>query len=215
MIGFPQFIASAERLTATRSVPDATNSEATIQTPCALSKTTEGSLAARYVPPAETVRPGRKPFVQLVPPFVEVAKPMSEAPPLNLRPTWKAVTIVEPDANMPGSTSVACWLSELVKMSALNRVSENCGGGGGWVGCEGVLWPPPHPVIQSRANTASAVGKHVFEMPLLRAAIIFANLTHEIVITRAPAVGARNLLFDVTLALSSILYRVVLPVNAL
>ena len=60
--------------------------------------------------------------------------------------------MVEPEAKMPGSTSVACWLSELVKVSVLNRVSANCccGGGDG----EGVLWPPPQ-ASQSSARIAS------------------------------------------------------------
>ncbi len=148
MIGAPQFIASAERLTPTRSVAEAINREATIHTPCAWSKTTEGSLAATYVPPTATVRPGRKPFVQLAPPLVEVAKPMSDPPPLNLRPAWKAVMIVEPEANMPGSTSVACWLSELVKGSVLKRVIANCCGGGGGEGSEGVTLRRRHRIRQ-------------------------------------------------------------------
>jgi hypothetical protein len=33
---------------------------------------------------------------------------MSVAPPLKTRPTWKAVTMVEPHAKVSGSTSVAC-----------------------------------------------------------------------------------------------------------
>ena len=89
------------------------------------------------------MRPGSRPLVQLVPPFVEVAKPISEAPPLYRRPTWKAVTMVEPEAKMPGSTSVACWLSELVKVSVLNRVSAICGGVGEVGTAQACCWPPP------------------------------------------------------------------------
>jgi hypothetical protein len=92
-------------------------------------------------------------LVQLVPAFVEVAKPMSDAPPLNRRPIWRAVTIVEPEAKMPGSTSVACWLSEFVKVSVLNRAGKARGGS------EGVLWPPPHPNIENRASTTSVKAK--------------------------------------------------------
>src|SRR5260370_41879862 len=69
---------------------------------------------------AKGVVPGRKPLVKLLPPLVEVAKPMSEAPPLKKRPTWKAETIVEPKAKVSGSTSVRCWLVLLVNRSLLS-----------------------------------------------------------------------------------------------
>jgi hypothetical protein len=46
--------------------------------------------------------------------LVEVAKPMAEPPPSKNRPTWKALTIVEPKAKVSGSTSVRCWLVGLV-----------------------------------------------------------------------------------------------------
>src|SRR5260370_28183337 len=68
---------------------------------------------------AKGVVPGRKPLVKLLPPLVEVAKPMSEAPPLKKRPTWKAETIVEPKAKESSSTSVRCWLVLLVNGSLL------------------------------------------------------------------------------------------------
>src|ERR1700704_3242668 len=74
--------------------------------------------------------PGRNPLVQVVPPSVEVAKPMSAPPPVKMRPTWNALTIVEPNANVSGSTSVACWLVALVKVSVLNLVSGISAGGG-------------------------------------------------------------------------------------
>src|SRR6476646_5677534 len=46
------------------------------------------------------------------------------APPSNMRPTWNAETIVEPNENVSGSTSVLCWLIALVYGSELicNRV---------------------------------------------------------------------------------------------
>src|SRR6266700_7416300 len=91
------------------------------QTLCLASKATEASLARRYGPGGVelTVVPGRKPAVQLFPPLVDVAKPMFEAPPLKKRPTWKAETMVLPEAKVSGSTSVACWLVVLVYGSLL------------------------------------------------------------------------------------------------
>src|SRR5712692_6129187 len=69
---------------------------------------------------AKGVVPGRKPLVKLLPPLVDVAKPMSEAPPLKNLPTWKAETRVEPEAKVSGSTSVRCWLVLLVNGSLLS-----------------------------------------------------------------------------------------------
>src|SRR6266705_6733141 len=68
---------------------------------------------------AKTVLDGRKPLVKLFPPLVDVANPMLEAPPLKKRPTWNAETIVEPNENVSGSTSVLCWLVVLVYGSEL------------------------------------------------------------------------------------------------
>lgn len=65
------------------------------------------------------VVPGRKPFLKLFPPLVEVANPMSEEPPLKKRPTFQVETKVEPEAKVSGSTSVACWLVLLVNGSLL------------------------------------------------------------------------------------------------
>ena len=73
--------------------------------------------------------PGRNPLLHVVPPSDEVAKPTSAPPPLKMRPTWNALTIVEPKANVSGSTSVACWLLPLVKVSVLNLVRGISGGG--------------------------------------------------------------------------------------
>src|SRR6266566_1365317 len=66
------------------------------------------------------VVPGRKPGLKLLPPSVDVAKPMLEPPPSKKRPTWKAETKVEPEDKVSGSTSVACWLVGLVYGSLLN-----------------------------------------------------------------------------------------------
>ena len=73
---------------------------ATSHTLCFGSKATEGSLMRAHGPAgvAKTVVPGRNPFVQVAPLFVEVAYPMFEAPPLLNRPVWKTDMIVEPDA---------------------------------------------------------------------------------------------------------------------
>src|SRR5437899_12933011 len=72
---------------------------------------------------AKTVLEGRNPDVQDLPPLVEVAKPMFEAPPSKNRPTWNAETIVDPEANVSGSTSVLCWLDVFVYGSLLNSSS--------------------------------------------------------------------------------------------
>src|SRR6202007_885706 len=65
-------------------------------------------------------KPGRNPDVrQLAPPLVDIANPMSVAPPLKKRPTWNADTTVEPLENVSGSTSVACWLVVLANGSLL------------------------------------------------------------------------------------------------
>src|SRR2546422_8043921 len=69
---------------------------------------------------AKTVLAGRKPDVHFLPPLVEVAKPMFEAPPLKNRPTWNAETIVDPEAKVSGSTSVLCWLVAFEYGSVLN-----------------------------------------------------------------------------------------------
>src|SRR5256885_12276677 len=57
------------------------------------------------------------PLVHDVPLFVDVAQPMSDAPPSKKRPNCPAETIVEPNEYESGSTIVLCWLVELVKGS--------------------------------------------------------------------------------------------------
>src|SRR5216684_3096428 len=96
------------------------------------------------------VIPGSKPLVQVAPPSVEVAKPTSAPPPLKIRPTWKALTIVEPKANESGSTSVACWLLVLVNISVLNFVSGTCDGGGGGVVVSMKCCPEPQARVNGR-----------------------------------------------------------------
>src|SRR6266508_5698706 len=73
--------------------------------------------------------PGRNPSLQRLPPSLEVAKPMLLAPPLKKRPTWKADTIVLPNANVSGSTSVLWTLSGLVYGSVLilTRLAADAG----------------------------------------------------------------------------------------
>src|SRR5438132_14321075 len=92
------------------------------QFPCFGSNATDGALARPQSPggAAKTVVPGRKPLVQVAPPSCEVANPMFDAPPLKTPPTWKTDTIVEPKANVSGSTSVRCWLVLLVYGSVLS-----------------------------------------------------------------------------------------------
>jgi hypothetical protein len=53
---------------------------------------------------------------------------MSDAPPLKMRPTWNALTIVEPEEKALASTSVACWLPGLVKVPVLRGVRAMGGG---------------------------------------------------------------------------------------
>src|SRR5580700_1200612 len=90
------------------------------------------------------VMPGRGPLIHWPPAFVDVAKPMSDAPPLKIRPTWNALTIVEPEEKALASTSVACWLRGVVRVSVLRGVSAMGGGVVVCCGCE--LDPPPQAV---------------------------------------------------------------------
>src|SRR2546423_3635350 len=92
------------------------------------------------------VIPGREPWIQLVPPSTEVAKPMSEEPPPNTRPTWNADTIVEPELNVSGSTSVRCWACASVNGSVLTEVS-------------GTFAYAAPPVNNSTAHTAAGMAR--------------------------------------------------------
>ena len=55
------------------------------------------------------VIPGSIPLVHELPLFVDVAKPMSFAPPSKKTATWATATIVEPAEYVSGSTTVLCW----------------------------------------------------------------------------------------------------------
>src|SRR3954470_12304906 len=55
--------------------------------------------------------PGSRPLVQFAPLSVEIAYPIAHAPPSEIRPTWKAETIVAPFAKVSGSTSVLWFVS--------------------------------------------------------------------------------------------------------
>ena len=54
------------------------------------------------------VRPGSGPDVNVAPPSVDVANPVPEAPPSKNRPICEVTTRVDPNANVSGSTAVAC-----------------------------------------------------------------------------------------------------------
>src|SRR5919204_4783970 len=114
----PPFV---ERLaiTATPLGVELSASDETIQTLCLRSKATDGSLTRAYGPGGfvKGVIPGMTPLVHDVPLFVDVAQPMSDAPPLKKRPNCAAATIVEPNEYESGSTIVLCWLVEFVNGS--------------------------------------------------------------------------------------------------
>src|SRR5262249_17988525 len=100
-------------------------SDDAIQTLCFTSYATDGSLTRSYGPAGvlKTVRPGMKPCVHVLPPFFEVAQPMSDEPPLKNRPTCDTATIVEPRPNVSGSTWFLCWLVGFVNGSELSCVT--------------------------------------------------------------------------------------------
>jgi hypothetical protein len=62
--------------------------------------------------------------------------------------------MTDPKAKALGSTSVACWLEGLVKVSVLSLVSET---GGIGIGGEVDRSPPPEP--QPRRKTGTAIKK--------------------------------------------------------
>jgi hypothetical protein len=75
------------------------------------------------MPPTNVVIPGSVPELHVAPLSVEVAKPMSDAPPSKKRPNCAAATIVEPNEYVSGSTIVLCWLVAFVNGSNAIRVS--------------------------------------------------------------------------------------------
>src|SRR5882757_1870924 len=123
---------SVERLatTSTTPPPDAVSPSHEIsQVWCRKSKATEASLPPKYGPAgvAATVDAGRKPCRQECPPSWLTAKPILLAPPLTMRPTWNAETVVRPNENVSGSTSVRCCAAgdvTLVYGSSLIRTTR-------------------------------------------------------------------------------------------
>jgi hypothetical protein len=118
---------SVDRLTITPApvTDELSGSDEISQVLCLASKAMDGSLTRAKGPVGDEkgVIAGRKPWVHVPPPSVDVAKPMSDDPPSKNRPTWKVDTIVFPFENVSGSTSVACWLVLFVKGSVLIRAT--------------------------------------------------------------------------------------------
>src|SRR5712691_1002122 len=90
---------------------------------CMASKATEASVARSLGPaPTYLVIPGRRPLVHDDPLFVDVAKPMAQLPPSEIRPTWKVATMVEPFEYVSGSTSVWWFVvAELAQVACVKR----------------------------------------------------------------------------------------------
>src|SRR5437588_5708128 len=116
----PPFVDRLTRTTGTCPVA-VSGIDEMIHAPCLASKATDGSLTRGKVPAGFVYRvmPGKNPCVQLAPPLRDVAHPMSDEPPLKNRPVWKVATIVDPKANVSGSTSVLCMLVMFVNGSEL------------------------------------------------------------------------------------------------
>src|SRR5258705_7651161 len=82
-IGFPQVSPPfVDRLVSTSEPLERRPSEEISHTLCFASNVTEGRLTCPYEPLGDplAVMPGRKPRVQVLPPSVEVAKPMFDEP---------------------------------------------------------------------------------------------------------------------------------------
>src|SRR5216683_8317105 len=79
--------------------------------------------------------PGSKPEVHVEPAFCEVAKPIPEEPPsARKRPAWKTATTVLPAVTVWASTSVWCWLEELVNGSELTWTTLGGGSAAAYAG---------------------------------------------------------------------------------
>ena len=83
-------------------------SEEIIQTLCLASNAATGSVVRLKRSLEVGASPGSTPEVKLAPPLVDVANAVLDAPPSKKRPTWEVTTNVEPNANVSGSTAVAC-----------------------------------------------------------------------------------------------------------
>jgi hypothetical protein len=92
-----------------------------IQTPCTRSYAIAGSETNVSETPDGS---GRTPDVH-VRPSCDVAKPIPDAPPVALRPTWKTATTVSPNEKLSGSTAVECCAA-----GSVNGSFEICCGGG-------------------------------------------------------------------------------------
>ena len=95
--------------------------------------------------------PGRNPLVQLAPLLVDVAHPMSLAPPSGKRPVWNTPTTVEPNENVSGSSSVWWKLLVFVYGSVLTWVTGTAN-----AGSARAIDPP-----MTTANTADRTMKRV------------------------------------------------------
>ena len=92
--------------------------------PCMASYAMTGSLARSDGPGRgdESETPGNRPAFHVAPASRDVEKPMATAPPSKTRPVWKTETMVEPNANVSGSTCVACWpIGSLVRSLEICR----------------------------------------------------------------------------------------------
>src|SRR5205085_6481313 len=106
-------------ITATPLGLELSASDEIIQTLCRASNATDASLTRAYGPAGfvNPVIPGMTPLVHDVPLFVDVAQPMSDAPPSKKRPNCAAETRVDPNEYESGSTIALCWLVEFVNGS--------------------------------------------------------------------------------------------------
>jgi hypothetical protein len=104
---------------------------------------------------------GKKPSVQLTPSSRLVAQPMSLEPPLNTRPVWNVATTVDPNANVSGSTSVACAAVGVLfgaNGSELICVTVVCA-------CAGAA--TANAAVTTAANKAMRIGDMTFPVHLL------------------------------------------------
>src|SRR4029079_15758152 len=97
-------------------------SDEIIHTLCLASNATTGSVVRLKRSLEVGARPGSTSEVNVAPPSVDVANAVLDAPPSKKRPTWEVTTSVEPNANVSGSTAVACWLVGLENGSGMTAV---------------------------------------------------------------------------------------------
>src|SRR3954467_6543634 len=98
--------------------------------------------------------PGRTPLAATAPVLFRVAQPMPDEPPSKKRPDCVAVTIVDPKANVSGSTAVLCWLVVFVNGPVNTRVRGP---------------PPSAPAAPtSRPPAAVAIAHALLSLPRIR-----------------------------------------------